>query len=91
MERFKHREMKSAEKKINHRNGEDGRAFPYFDTSFRAFGAQPIVLLPMLQASWTLLESYTMLGHIGPFQTISDHPEHLGQYWTISDNAGHFR
>ena len=50
------------------------------------------VLLPMLQAFWTVLESYSVFGHIGPFgpfQTILNHFSlslAIKPSWTIGDH-----
>ena len=51
----------NTEKRLNNRNREDGRAFPFLSAGLRAFGAQAVrlqnVFFPMLQKSLTILES----------------------------------
>jgi hypothetical protein len=74
---LKKRKEKNTEKRLNQRSGEDGRAFPFFPSDLRAFGAQAVrlqtVFFPMLQASLTILESWTILDHFRPSWTILDH------------------
>ena len=58
------------------------------------------VILPMLQASWTFLESWTILDLFGLFQTIlnhftlsrtiSDYLDHIRLSWTILDHHGQY-
>ena len=51
--------------------------FLFFPAALHAFGAQVVclhhVFFPMLQASLTILESWTILDHFRPYWTISDH------------------
>ena len=79
----------------------DGQAFPFFDGGLHALGAKAVhmenILLPMLQASWTFLESWVILGYLGPFRIILDDPEpfqtildHSKPPWIISDHIGPF-
>ena len=60
---------KNTEKRLNHGNGEDGRAFPFFSASVCAFGAH-------FRRYWTISDYH------GPFETILDH---IGSSWTILD------
>ena len=96
------RKEKNTEKRLNHRNGEDGQTFPFFSAGLRAFGAQAVrlqnVFFPILKASLTILDlgpSCTISDYIGPFQTIMDHfrpswtiLDHSEQSWIILDNIG---
>ena len=67
-----------------------------FSAGLRAFGAQVVrlqnVFFPMLQASLTILESWTILSYFRPYWTISAHHgpflDHLGPYWIIFNNIG---
>ena len=60
--------------------------FLFFPAALHAFGAQVVclhhVFFPMLQASLTILESWTILDHFRPFRNISDHH---GPFYTILD------
>ena len=63
--------------------------FSFFSACLRTFGAQAVrvqsVIFSMLHAPLTILESWTISDHIGPFQTIMDRNE---PSWIILDNIG---
>ena len=74
------RKEKNKEKRLNHRKGEDGRAFPFFAASLRAFGAQALCMQNVFFSS----DVSSVFDRFGNF-------DHLGPSWTISDHLGQFQ
>ena len=90
MERFEQREKKRTQKKIEPKKWGGWSSVSFFSAGLRPFGAQAVhllnvIFLPMLQASLTILESWTILDHFRLSWTILDH---LGPYWIILNNIG---
>jgi len=76
---FNKEKRKYTEKRLNHRNGEDGRALPFFAAGLCAFSAQAVRMQNVF---------FLCFKHLSQFQIILDHFRPLRDYFlTMLDHS----